>query len=266
MTEEEKNEVAIWKPKPFEGNDLLPYEDTSALVQVDGIPLVGEDEIDPDDMIVPAINLLHGTSQAVTDGVEGAEPGRFIHTGTMEVLPKGNLRLIVAHYHKGNALFPKEGERYAGLETCLSDDGVEGTVYGECETCRKCLDWDNVNNFPPLGAEVHHFVVMTSMGPAMLRMSRSSYKSGSNFLSTKKLKRRNFWAHPTVVRVVQEPKTLATGKVTNYYTLQMSWQTTEKVPDELQRTAYELYKSVAQKHEQGHLKSNAEEPIDPDFD
>ena len=88
---------------------------------------------------------------------------------------------------------------------------------------------------------MHHFVCMTSLGPAMLRMTKSSYKAGSKFLTAKKTSGKNFFAHPVVVRVVQEPKTLPTGKVTMYYTMQMAWQTTERVPAELQRTAYALY-------------------------
>lgn len=257
--------VAVWEPKKFPGNDLLPMDQCSAVEAVEGVPeLVGRDHVDPDDLVLPALNLLHGTSSAVTDGVEGAVPGRFMHTGTEEVLPEGNIRLILAHHHKGNALFPKEGERYAGIETCISPDGVEGTVYGACEECRKCLDWDNDNNQPPLGAEVHHFVGFTSMGPVMLRFSRSSYKAANKFISSWMTSRKNLWAHPVVVRVVQGDKTLPTGKVTKFFTLQMAWQVTEKVPAELQLAAYELYKSVAQKHETGNLKSQDE--ADPDFE
>ena len=122
-----------------------------------------------------------------------------------------------------------------------------------------------MNDRPPLGAEVHHFVAMTSMGPAMIRFSRSSYKSASNFVSTKKLKRRNWWAHPTVIRVVQAPKTLPTGKVTTYYTMEINWQLDERVPDELHRQALELYNSVNQKHETGNLKSTDDGAIDEDF-
>jgi len=259
-----KEAVAVWTPKEFKGNDLIPYE--AAPVQVANIPLVGNDNIDANDMVVPALNLLHGTSKAVTDGVEDAAPGRFMHSGTEQVLPEGDVRLIVVHYHKSNALFPKEDDRYANLETCIAQDGIEGTVYGLCEECKKCTEWDNVNSKPPLGAEVHNFVCMTSLGPVILRMSRSTFKAGSKFLSTKASSGKNFFAHPTVVRVTQEPKTLPTGKVTNYYALQMAWQTTEDVPEGLQLAAYELYKSLAQKHETGNLKSNDDAAADAGFE
>lgn len=259
--------VAVWQPKEFDGNDLIPYEACTAVEQVEGIPLVGNENIDPDDMVLPALALLHGTSSAVTDGVPDAVPGRFMHTGTEEVLPPGDVRLIIAHYHKGNALFPKDEARYEGIETCISADGIEGTVYGRCDECRKCF-WknDGSREEPPLGAEVHHFVCMTSLGPAMLRMTRSSYKAGSQFLSQKASSGKNFWAHPVVVRVVQGDKTLPTGKVTKFFTLQMAWQRTENVPPELQLAAYELYKSVKAKHETGNLKSQDEAAIaDDDF-
>ena len=264
MTKKKEEAVAVWTPKEFAGNDLIPFESCQAVAEVEGIPtLVGRDHVDADDLVLPALNLLHGTSSAVTDGVEGAVPGRFMHTGSEEVLPEGNLRMILAHYHKGHALFPKEDARYEGIKTCISPDTVEGSEYGACSDCGKCM-WPENGGLPldgatsPLGAEVHHFVGFTSMGPVMLRFSRSSYKSGSKFISSWLGASKNLWAHPVVIRVVQGDKTLPTGKVTKFFTLQMAWQTTEKVPAELQLAAYELYKSVAAKHETGNLKSNDE--------
>lgn len=264
--------IGQWKPKKFEGNDLLPYEQCLAVEEIEGVPLLGEDKIDPDDLVLPVLNLLHGTSTAVTDKVEGAEPGLFMHSSTEEVLPEGPVRLIVVHYHKGNALFPKEGERYAGIETCVSPDGIEGSTYGNCEECGKCF-WPEDGGPPlngatsPLGAEVHHFVALTSMGPVILRFSRSAFKAGSKFLSAKSMARKNYFAHPAVLQVVQGDKTLPTGKVTKFYTMKMSWQTTEKVPAELQVHCAELYKSIDQKHETGNLKSNDEAAgFDDDID
>ncbi len=270
MSEEKTTEVEVWKPKTFVGNDLLPIGQGLDNVSKHGpadIPIVGRDHIDAKDLVLPVLTLLHGTSKAVTDKVENAEPGRFMHTGTEEVLPEGPVRMVVMHYHKGNALFPKEDARYKGLETCISADGVEGTKYGTCEDCRKCLDWDNENNLPPLGAEVHHFTCMTDWGPVIMRFTRSSYKAGSAFLAAVSLAPgKNFWSHPAVVRVVQSPKTLASGQVSMYYHMQLAWQTTERVPDSLQRAAYELYKEVAEKHQSGNLKTEDDGASDPDFE
>lgn len=263
--EEEKTVAVVgeWKPKAFNGTDLLPYEQCLAVEEIEGVPLLGEDKIDPDDLVLPVLALLHGTSAAVTDDVPDAVPGKFMHTGTEEVV-EGPVRLVVVHYHKGNALFPKEEPRYEGVETCISPDGVEGTVYGDCKECGKCF-WPEDGGLPlegatsPLGAEVHHFVALSNMGPVIVRFSRSSYKAGSKFLSAKSLARKNYFAHPAVVRVVQGDKTLPTGKVTKFFALQMAWQTTEKVPAELQVHCAELYKNIDQKHETGNLKSNDEE-------
>ena len=260
------DEVAIWEPKPFPGNDLLPMERgaAAALAGPSDIPIVGNEHIDPDDLVLPCLTLLHGTSKAVTDRVADAEPGRFMHTGTEEVLPEGPVRVIVIHYHKGNALFPKEDPRYKDLQTCISPDQVEGTVYGSCDECKKCTEWDDENNLPPLGAEVHHFTCMTSWGPVIMRFTRSSYKAGSKFCSDKSLAEKNWFAHPAVVRVVQSPKTLASGKTTMYHHMQIAWQVTERVPDEVQRQAYELYKGIVAKHQSGNFKAQAES--DEDFD
>lgn len=264
MTEEKKGEIAVWKPKEFAGNDLLPMEELHPTEAIEGVPdMVGREHTDPDDLVLPALALLHGTSTAVQDGLEGAKPGVFMHTGTEQVLEEGNLRLILVHHHKGNALFPKDNEeRYKGLETCISHDQVEGTKYGACEECRKCLDWDDANDLPPLGAQTHHFVALTSLGPVMLRFSRSSYKSANKFISSWLGTRKNLWAHPVVVRVAEGTKALASGKTTKYFYMQMAWQTTEKVPPELQRAAYALYKEVSQKHETGNLKSQEDNTAD----
>lgn len=268
MASKKEDAVAVWKPKEFDGNDLLPLDEAMAPASVEGVPdLVGRENIDPEDLIVPSLTLLSGKSTAVEDGVEGAEPGVFMHTGTEQCLPEGPLRVIVVHHHKGNVLFPKDNDiRYKGLETCISRDGVEGTKYGLCEQCRKCLDWDNENDMPPLGAQTHHFVVMTSLGPVMMRFARTSYKGASKFISSWKMSRKNLWAHPVVIRVKEGTKMLSSGKSTTYHFMQMAWQTTEKVPDELQRGAFALYKEIESKHEAGNLKSQDEAQPDEMFD
>ncbi len=256
--------LVVWDPKPFEGNDLLPMELLHEAPSVEGVPeVVGRENVDPDDLVLPALALLQSMSKAVKNRVEDAEPGRFMHTGTEHVLPEGPVRCIIAHYHKGNALFPKDNNPlYDGLKTCISSDGVEGTVYGACEDCRKCLwdkdDWDAP---PPLGAETHHFVALTNMGPVMLRFSRSSFKGGSKFLSTWTNSSKNLWTHPAILRTTEESKTLQSGTQTKYFTLQMAWQVTERVPAELQRAAFAVYNTASKKHETGNLKSQ-DEPDD----
>lgn len=268
MSEEKKDAVAVWQPKEFAGNDLLPLDEAMAVEVVEGIPeMVGRENIDPEDLIVPALVLLAGKSTAVEDGVEGAKPGVFMHTGTEECLDEGPIRVIIAHHHKGNVLFPKDGDlRYKDLKTCISRDAVEGSEYGLCAECRKCLDWDDENDLPPLGARTHHFVVMTSLGPVMMRFARSSYNGGSKFVSALKMSRKQLWTHPVVIRVKTGLKDLGNGKTTTYHFMQMAWQTTEKVPDELQRSAYALYKEIESKHESGHLKSQDDEQADELFD
>lgn len=268
MTEEKKNEIAVWTPKEFDGNDLLPLSFMGGEIAVEGVPQdVGRDNVDPNDLILPALTLLQATSKAVQDKVEGANPGQFMHTGTEEVLPAGPIRVILAHYHKGNALFPKEDARYDGLETCIAPDGVEGSVYGLCEECGRCM-WPENGGLPlngassPLGAETHHFVAFTDWGPCMLRFSRTSFRGGSKFLTTWRMSRKNLWAHPAVVRVSEGHKTLKSGKTTSFYHMAMTWQTTERVPDELQRLAYQLYQEVSAKHASGHLRSQDEREVD----
>lgn len=251
-----------WTPSEFKGNDLLPVG-MAEIEKIEGVPeKMGRENINPKDLVMPAIVLLHGTSKAVQDGVENAEPGRFMHTGTEEVLPEGPLRAIYVHHHMGNALFPQgDDPRYDGLETCIAPTGVEGNRYGLCQECRKCLDWDEERNLKPLGAETHHFVAMTSWGPAMMRFSRSSFKSAGKFITSWKLSPKNLFYHPVVVRVKTGDKVLPSGKVTKYFFSQMAWEVTERIPPDVQRAAVHLYNEVHEKYETGNLKSQGEDDV-----
>ncbi len=261
------DKLAVWHPKEFAGNDLLPIQQTTS-VAVKGIPLVGADHIRPEELVVPSLNLLQGQSDAVQQGVDGAKAGIWMHSGTEECFEDGPLRLIIVHHHYGNALFPKANNPdYADLETCVSRDAIEGTRYGLCETCRKCLDWRGADKkTPPLGAKVHHFISLTNVGPVVIRLAVTSYLAGSKLLTARRMADKNFFAHPVVVTVRSDTKTLPTGKKTTYYYVhKMVWQTTERVPDELQHVAYKLQQELEDKHEHGQLKTaDGSEEFNPD--
>jgi hypothetical protein len=257
MTEEK---LVKWEPKKFDGSDLLPVEYLSAPTETDqhGQALVGRQNVEKEDLILPTIRLLQGMSPAVTEGTEGAKPGLFIHSATQQVF-QPPLRLIVVAHYKSNALYPRaDNIAHRGLERCISRDAVQGDRYGLCEECRKCLDWGE-NGQPPLGSQSHCFTVLTEHGPAVMRFNRTSFKAARQFITTWNMSRKNLWAHPTVVRVTKNEKQLPGGQKTTYFTMSPLWQTTELVPPSLQTAALAYHEMVMAAHQSGRFGSDDED-------
>lgn len=260
---EPKNEVQVWTPSEFAGSDLLPMSvtpESNAVVAVEGVPVVGSENIEQDDLILPQLSLLQGMSDAVTSeqGPEKAKPGRFLHTLTQEVY-EPPLRVLLVYHWKSRAMFPKDNDpRFAGVEPCLSRDGKVGTVYGACAEC-DYTEWGE-NRQPPMCSEAHNFVAMTDSGPAVLRFSRTSYKAARKFLSAFTMAQamgKNIWAHPCIVTVKSAQK-MVQGKNVTYYMMEPAWQVGESVPPDWHRAAYALYQQVKTAHESGAL--GAQEP------
>jgi hypothetical protein len=252
-----------WEPTKFDGSDLLPIEQESQLPSTDVLPVVGDENVNPEDMVLPSIKLLQGMSKEVAEGtVEGAQPGKFFNTGTGEVIV-GPLRVLVVHHSRSNAMFPKEGDpRYADLEKCISRDGIEGDTYGDCDECgRNKFGKDQKK---PLCSASHNFIVMTNDGPARIRFSSRGYSSAKTFLTQKITQRKNFFAHPLMISVVRRQDDLPGGqKVTSYY-LEARWDRSEPVPIETQTKALALYEEIKKAHGDGRLKTTGDD--EEDFD
>jgi hypothetical protein len=246
----EKTGIQIWEQPEFKGSSLIPTPE-SVLSLTNPQALVGRENVDVDDLIVPTLQLLQGQSDAVTSGVPDAKPGIFQHsnTGRLFVPP---LKCVVVHYHKSNAFFPQT-DKYPeakGKDACLSRDSVSGTVYGDCEECGFCLNWFE-DGRPPMGAKNHVFSVLTPDGPAVLRFSRSSHKAGKKFLTNWNFSSKNLWHHPVVIRVTSEQKELDSGKKSTYYKMDIQWQTEETTPPDWQKACLEMYQRISGAHEAG---------------
>jgi hypothetical protein len=251
---------SVWTPSKFEGTDLLPVLRPPA---EDGEPLVGRDNVSQRDLILPSLRLLQGMSPEVTQGtVEGARPGLVLHTATQQLL-KPPFRVLFVHHSKSNMLIPDvtRDPRHAGLERCISRDAVTGDRYGDCETCRKCLDWGPKNE-RPLGSASQNFVAYTEHGPAMIRFARTSYKAGRTFVSNWMMGSKNLWAHPVVVRVKQNQKTLPNGQQTTFYTWEPVWQVSDVVPPALRAKALEVYQVADAAFQAGRMSSDDGEQDD----
>lgn len=250
-----------WTPKKFEGSDMLPVSFLSKPVDQDesGQELVGRENIEQSDLILPTIRLLQGMSPAVTDGVEGAKPGLFFHSATQEVFQPPMRVLVVAHT-KSNALYPRaENPAHRGLERCVSRDAVKGDnpKYGYCEECRKCLDWGE-HGEPPVGSQSHCFTVVTEGGPAVMRFNRTNFKAARQFITAWNMSRKNLWAHPTVIRVTKNTKDLMGGQKATFFTMTPLWQTTELVPPAMQESAKAIHNMVMAAHQTGKFGADDE--------
>lgn len=259
MTDETKQEVAIWEPLPFEGSDLLP------LSVMKPRNTRGRENIRSDDLIVPVLKILNGMSDEVTEqSVEGAVPGMFLHSGAQEVF-RGPIRVLVCAHTRSRALFPdSKNYRFNGLEKCISRDSVEGSVYGSCDACRH-TKWGEEKNEPPLCSESHNFTVLTSFGPAIIRMARRSRKSANNFLTTWNFGEKDLWTHPVVFSTKAHQDDVGDGKKATNYSLEMKWLQKETVPPAAMQAAEAVYNQVTSAHEQGKFKGDDESDSDIPF-
>jgi hypothetical protein len=254
-------EITIWEQPEFEGTSLIP-----SVGQVTALAnpcrLVGRENVDTDDLIVPSISLLQGMSDAVTSGLPGARPGLFQHSNTGEIL-EPPLKCIVIHYHKSNAFFPQEDKypELAGKEPCISRDAVTGNVHGDCEECGLCLNWMD-DGRPPAGAQSHVFTVLTDEGPAVIRFGRTSFKAGKKFLSQWSFSSKNLWAHPVLIAVASDTKELMGGKKATFYKMDMKWLRGEEVPSDWQDACLEMHKRISGAHEEGKFGDEAESDVD----
>lgn len=241
---EENNAVQLWTPEPFEGTDLLPVS-----IAGQGQPdLTGRENVEGSDLILPQLQLLQGQSDVCTSGdVEGAVPGKFYLTSTQEVL-EPPIRVLLCAHTRSRALFPKDKPEFAGKETCISKDGVEGTVYGSCDNCEHKM-WGE-NNRPPLCSESHNFTALTPYGPAVIRFARTSFKTARQFLTTWTLTPKPLWAHPAVILAKKDSKEVG-GKMSTFYKMELRWLQRETVPAGAQAACSAVHAQVSAAHEAG---------------
>lgn len=259
MSEEKKKELQVWTPeREFQGTDLVPeLRSGKALAEVPPGGLVGRENVEPTDLILPSLLLLQGMSAPVTDQVEGAQPGKFWLSTSGDVL-QPPLRLLLVHHSRSRALFPQpKNMRTADLDKCLARDALEGTAYGSCENC-KHKKWGERNE-PPACSESHNFVAWTNSGPAVLRLAKSSFKAARNFLTTWTMSQKNMWAHLAIVSVKKQSKVLGDGSQSTYFTMEIRWDQHEDVPFAFQENAIELYAQIQNAHEAGRFTSDQEE-------
>lgn len=245
MTED----LTIWEPKEFDGSDLLPLAPPS-----NDLEIVGDDDIDDGDTVVPVLKMLQGTA---VNEVPGASAGQFYNTVTKELFDSPIRVLVIAH-SKGNSFFVDDKDpAQKGLKDCWSPDGIEGTEYGLCSECGK-NEWDRSTDphTKPMCNKQHKIIVMTPSGPAMMRFQSTSYKALTGLLTAKKLQRKNFFDHPAHIIADGPHKGSKNGKTFTYYKTEVKWDTSEAVPLEIRKTALDTYKGLREAEAHGRLKGS----------
>lgn len=241
------------KHEQFQGSDLLPK-----VIDVPMLPteVIGYDNVEPEDMVLPVLKCLQGMSPEVTEHADkGARAGKFFLSSTQRVFD-GVVKLLIVQHHRSRALFPDERNNPKGLERCLSPDGIRGSKYGYCSDC-EYAEWD-VGNPPPCSLS-HNFIVATEDGPAILRFNRTSLKAGKDFISACKfsIPPKPLWAHPTILRSVAATSKI-NGKDVTYYKMSIAWDRSEPTSGPLQAMAKSLYSQVHAAFNAGKLASAEE--------
>lgn len=255
MTEDKKNEVQLWTPSPFQGQDLLPVA-----IGAKRDDLIGKENIEVEDLILPSLKLLQGSSEEVKQGVEGARAGIFWHTGVGEGF-KGPIRVLVCAHTKSRSLFPKaDRPEHAGLEECRSKDAKFGDHYGDCASC-PYKDWDNENDRPPACSESHNFTVLTPFGPAVLRFQRTSIKSARKFLTAWTMSNKNIFEHPLEISTKTRTDKV-NGADSTTHVMETKWLQRETVPPHAQAAARAVFEQVNKAHAAGKFDTQDEQPGD----
>lgn len=252
MTEEKQNEMAVWEPSKFEGSDLLPTQ------LVHPMDTTGRENIESEDLLLPQLKVLQGTSDEVSQEMDGAKPGIFWHTAALEPI-EPPVRVLAFHQFYSRALLPNEKDPgYQGLEQCISRDAQQGSVYGLCAACPH-KEWrGDDGKKPPLCSKSINFAVMTVYGPAIIRFAKTSFKAGRNLLSTWGMSPWPLFAHPLILSV-QKASAMVDGRTQTFYTLAGKFAMRETVPAPAQGAAKQMYEQISSAHEQGRLGSTEDE-------
>lgn len=246
-----------WAPRELKIGDKTA---TSLLPMIQQITepkdeIVGTDNIDLEDMVLPELKLCQSVTDEVQEGL--AKAGQYILTTTQEVFSPP-LQVLLIFHSKGRALFPNDAKGTGHLEMCLSNDALMGTRYGDCEECPH-KEWptdeelkQNPNKTAPACSLQHNFVVLLPQGPAVVRFGRTSFKNAKKFLTAFKWSKQNLWSNVALLRVKAQKKQMASGQVT-YYTHELVWDPQDRVPELYTRGARDAYDLLNDMHQQARL-------------
>jgi hypothetical protein len=252
VSDETKNELI--KLPEFEGNDMMPMELLAEVEDEDRDEVVGTENLDMDDVVLPALILMGSKSPDVEEGREGAKPGKFLHYTTGDYLD-APIRGIAIFHNKSRSI-GKEMARDEGIDRCWSQDAINGSKHGDCETCPYASQWvqRGGGNKPVCALANEITLVLAGYGPVRVRFAGGSFQSGKNFVGNWLMSRRNLWHHPIILS-----SRLTTSKGGHkYWQANLQWDRTTVLPKAMRDKARGFYEQIAQAFEHGRLRTGGE--------
>ena len=158
---------------------VVPADENEFIMTDEERTLLGLDEFDQSDMIIPRVRLAQPTSQ-----LGDASPGQFHNNLTGEAADA--VTFIVIRSVKGRVLWPEGFER-GQKPTCASDDSKkprEGGQYpGPCAEC-PAAQWGENHEAPACTLHYNYLAVDTASGlPFMASMARMSAKTAKQIIT-----------------------------------------------------------------------------------
>jgi len=230
---------------------LMPVPQDNALQKSEAY--VDDTMVEATDLYVPTLKVLQGMSDEVKAGK--AMPGKFWNPYTNKALESPQHVVIVFH-QKTRAMMesgPMDAEK---RERCMSFDLVNGTVYGDCESCQYA-QWNKKT--PPLCSMSHVFIAATQDGPLAVRFRKASEKDARQFLTSKQSQHVNWWQYTTVVEIKKRVGIDATGRPAEYYAPAIAWDKTLPVSEDLRTQARAFNEMLQAAQAAGKLKQDAVE-------
>jgi len=241
MTKKNELQTDVWSPRELEIAGVKATSLVSTQFEAPVEEVVGTQNIDTSDLVLPELKLCQSMSDEVQEGI--AKAGQYVLSTTNEVFDPP-LQVLVVFHSKGRCLFPKDAAGSGHLEVCLSKDALTGTTYGDCADCahkewpteaQKTQQWKS-----PHCSEQNNFVVLLPQGPAVIRFARTSFKNSKKFLSAFNFSRKNLWHYVAVLRTKPETKVMGSKQAT-YYTHRLDWDGKDPLPESLRKAARETF-------------------------
>lgn len=235
---------------------MLPKKREEALTtQTNKAPLaripegpIGQENIEPEDLVIPRIRLLQPLSKEVVE--RKSEAGHFAISITGEILPK--LQILFFYHTKSRVCFARAIDKAAGEGVaCISMDAKLGSRGENCAECALSM-WDDtvkvadrVKGQKTSGPECnlcfnYPCFVLNSQNPDMpvaLSVMRTSLKIGREINSFIRLCRAQWWT-----KVFEVYSELRKGEKGSYYVF--AYKELRKATEEEQGKAFSMYQGL----------------------
>lgn len=215
-------------------------------------------DVDQSDFTIPNLRLLQGSSETVKAGMPGARPGVFWDPYS-ESAVEMPCQLTVFYFTKrrfcrGGDVVIRDGAEEQ-VERCHSFDCVQGTHYGDCETCA-LKEWASRGGRrqAPYCTLEYLFYGIGPNGPVSVRFAKRAEKKAKTLVTQKTMARKNWWLHPMGFGAREETGVDKSGKTTTYWIPDAIWLTHTVTPEDLREQARFAHDAIRQAQLAGRLR------------